>query len=33
MKYHEMTKNYIFRQSECALTVEEHGVLKGLPFY
>lgn len=23
MKYHEMTKNYIFREFECVLTVEE----------
>ncbi|MCG6418627.1 regulator, partial [Vibrio fluvialis] len=23
MKYHEMTKNYIFREFECGLTVEE----------
>ncbi len=23
MKYHEMTKNYIFREFECALQVEE----------
>ncbi|TOB20634.1 regulator, partial [Vibrio parahaemolyticus] len=23
MKYHEMTKNYIFREFECGLTVEQ----------
>jgi len=23
MKYHEMTKNYIFREFECGLTIEE----------
>ncbi len=23
MKYHEMTKNYIFREVECGLSVEE----------
>lgn len=23
MKYHEMTKNYVFREFECGLTVEE----------
>lgn len=23
MKYHEMTKNYIFREFECGLSIEE----------
>ncbi|TON99249.1 regulator, partial [Vibrio parahaemolyticus] len=23
MKYHEMTKNYIFREFECGLSVEQ----------
>ena len=28
MKYHEMTKNYVFREFECGLTVEEAAELR-----
>ncbi|WP_105902106.1 phage protein [Vibrio gangliei] len=27
MKYHEMTKNYVFREFECGLTIEETAIL------
>ena len=32
MKYHEMTKNYIFREFECGLTIEEAPLKKQLNF-
>ncbi len=31
MKYHEMTKNYIFREFECGLTVIEKYHVKKAP--